>query len=218
LKRAVTRSPTKPDVGHQLSKLQFVNLKAQNNKYLPRQKQKMDTQPRSLRELFADAEHDRKGLEMPGESTTSAAFQENLANAIATYEECLKVASRVSLFSPNETLEDINSGDLQYLLINFHLAELTLKITGGDRKSYLEKARAFYERFLKLLDMYDMLSKVDAKLYEQYMDNPNSFSTASINDAVARRDTKIARFKEEKELKRKLDVSLHNFLLLASSS
>jgi immunoglobulin-binding protein 1 len=168
----------------------------------------MDTQPRSLRELFADAEHDRKGLERPGESTTSASFQENLANAIATYEECLKVASRVSLFSPNETLEDINSKDLQYLLLNFHLAELTLKITGGDRKGYLETARTYYERFLKLLDMYDMLSKADSKLYEQYLDSPNSFSTASTSDAVARRDTKIARFKEEKELKRKLDVCL----------
>jgi immunoglobulin-binding protein 1 len=166
----------------------------------------MDTQPRSLRQLFSDAEHDRKGLERPGESTISAAFQENLANAIATYEECLKVASRVSLFSPNETLEDINSGDLQYLLTNFHLAELTVKITGGDRKTWLEKARAYYERFLKLLDMYDMLSKADAKLYEQYMDSPNTFSTASTSDAVARRDTKITRFREEKELKRKLDV------------
>lgn len=51
--------------------------------------------------------------------TNSATFQENLSKTIATYEECLKVAEQVSLFSPNETLEDISSNDLQYVAMKF---------------------------------------------------------------------------------------------------
>lgn len=43
-------------------------------------------------------------------------------------------------------------------------------------------------------------------MYEQYRDNPNDFSTASLTDAVARRQTKINRFREEKTLKAKLEV------------
>jgi immunoglobulin-binding protein 1 len=168
----------------------------------------MENQPKSLRALFADAENLRKGFETSGLSPISSEFQETLTSAIATYEECLRVASQVSLFSPNESLEDLNSGDLQYLLINYHLAELTQRITSGDRKANVLKARLFYERFLRLLDTYDVLSRSDSKLYETYTDNPNTFSTASTTDAVARRDTKIARFKEEKELKRKLEVCL----------
>jgi hypothetical protein len=62
--------------------------------------------------------------------------------------------------------------------------------------------------FLKLLDSYDVLSKADAKLYERFRDNPQSFSTASTSDAAARRQTKIARFREEKELRRKLEVRI----------
>ncbi|KAF2143651.1 uncharacterized protein K452DRAFT_267914 [Aplosporella prunicola CBS 121167] len=164
----------------------------------------MEEQPQSLRALFGDAESKRKELENSYDSN-SATFQRNLMSAIATYEECLKVADRVSLFSPNETLEDVSSGDIQYMLIHFHVAELVQRINGGDRKANLLGARRSYDNFLKLLDSYDMLSKSDAKLYERYLEAPNSFSTASTTDAAARRETKIARFREEKAMKAKLE-------------
>lgn len=170
----------------------------------------MDDQARSLRAVFAEAT--RKQSQLTGD-TNSTAFQENLSSAITTFEECLQIASRVSLFSPNETLDDVSSGDLQYMLIHFHLAELVLKITGGDRNSNLARARAHYEQFLKLLDSYDVLPKPDGKMYEQYKEDPQSFSTASKTDAAARRQTKIARFREEKELKRKLEVCSMQCLL-----
>ena len=51
-----------------------------------------------------------------------------------------------------------------------------------------------------------MLSSGDRKLYETYNENPSSFSLAPVNDAAARREVKIARFREEKELKQKLEV------------
>lgn len=98
--------------------------------------------------------------------------------------------------------------------INYHLAELVQKIANTDpsiRKQYLLRARGHYERFLKLLDTYDMLGKADARLFEAYAEDKDSFSTASTRDAAARRDVKIARFKEEKELKRKLEVRLGHF-------
>ena len=66
----------------------------------------------SLKSLFTSAESQRKDIESSWDSNT-AAYQQNLAAAIATYEDCLKLADRLSLFSPNETLEDLTSGDLQ---------------------------------------------------------------------------------------------------------
>ncbi|KAF4541667.1 TAP42-like protein [Lasiodiplodia theobromae] len=163
-----------------------------------------EQQPQSLRALFSSAEAKRKDLEATYDSNSDA-YQQKLSSAIATYEECLKVADRVSLFSPNETLEDVSSGDIQYMIINYHLAELLQRIVGTDRKATLLSARGCYEKFMKLLDSYDVLSKPDAKLYEKYQESPNSFSTASTSDAAARRETKIARFRAEKELKAKLE-------------
>ena len=93
--------------------------------------------------------------------------------------------------------------------INYHLAELVQKVFTPEvsaRKEHLLQARARYELFLKLLDSYDMLSEGDAKLFESYNEDKQNFSTVSTKDAASRRDVKIARFKEEKELRRKLGV------------
>jgi immunoglobulin-binding protein 1 len=103
----------------------------------------------------------------------------------------------------------------RYLAINHHLAELIQRIFNPDislRKANILLARKHYESFLKLLDSYDILSASDVKLFEAYTEDKASFSTANTRDAAARRDAKIARFREEKELKRKLEVRA--FLLL----
>ncbi|KAJ9644700.1 Type 2A phosphatase-associated protein 42 [Coniosporium tulheliwenetii] len=164
---------------------------------------------RNIRSLFAEAETNRKALESSWD-TNSAEYQEKLSATISKYEDCLRIADQVSLFSPNETADDIASGDIQYLLVNFWIAELLLRITGGDRKSHLLNARTSLESFLKLVDSYDLLSPSDSKLLETYQEGPDVFSTASTRDAAARRETKIARFREEKALKQKLEYLQQN--------
>ncbi|KAF2855785.1 type 2A phosphatase-associated protein 42 [Plenodomus tracheiphilus IPT5] len=172
----------------------------------------MADEPQSIRGLFLTAERVRQSL-LSSYEPNSPAYQENLTMTIATYEECLKLAEQVSLFSPNETLEDISSSELQYMAINHHLAELVQKISSIEiavRKQNLLRARTHYEKFLKLLDSYDLLNKADAKLFEAYTEDKANFSTANTRDAAARRDAKINRFREEKELKRKLEYLQQN--------
>jgi immunoglobulin-binding protein 1 len=70
----------------------------------------------SIKSLFSLAESKRNAAEA-ARDTSSSAYRENIAVAIATYEECRQLADRLSLFSPNETLEDIASGDLQYVFV-----------------------------------------------------------------------------------------------------
>jgi hypothetical protein len=97
----------------------------------------------------------------------------------------------------------------RYLALHYHLAELIQRISVLDvslRKGNILLAREHYESFLKLLDSYDILGASDSKLLEAYTEDKANFSTASTRDAAARRDAKIARFREEKELKRKLEV------------
>jgi immunoglobulin-binding protein 1 len=113
--------------------------------------------------------------------------------------------------SSTETRDLALTCDTRYMSIDYHLADLAQKIFTPDiagRKESLIRSQEFYERFLKLLDSYDLLSRPDAKLYESYTEDKRNFSTVSTKDAAARRDIKIARFKEEKELKRKLEVRI----------
>ena len=74
------------------------------------------------------------------------------------------------------------------------------------RKTVLQHAQDAFERFLALSDMYSLLSKGDSRLYERYLDSRTTFTTVAGSDPAARRDTKIARFRQETDLKRKLEV------------
>ncbi|CCU83031.1 TOR signaling pathway regulator (TapA) [Blumeria hordei DH14] len=158
----------------------------------------------SIRALYQSAENQREKLgTLWG---TNDELQDNLAIAISSYEECLKLANSIPLFSSNETLDDITTGDLPYLLINNRLAELINRMPHEDRKSVIKQAKNTYERYLLLLYQCEMLSPEHKKLYELYVQDPDTFSTISTNDPNLRRDAKIAGFKFEKDLKKKLEA------------
>ncbi|KAI9884829.1 MAG: Dicer-like protein 1 [Watsoniomyces obsoletus] len=159
---------------------------------------------RNLREIFEDAERRRESVESPSASSSDE-YPEHLRAAISAYEECRRAVERLALFSPNESVEDISSRDLQYLVIDFHIAELTSRIPRVDRRTTLRDARARYDKFLRLLDAYGLLEGDDKRLYERFQEAPDSFSTATMTDPAARRDTKIARYRQEKALKDKLE-------------
>lgn len=90
--------------------------------------------------------------------------------------------------------------------MSYHLAELLQRSYTSDRVSSLRRALEQYERYLTRLDDYELLNDKDKKLYERYTANPASFSLTPVNDAAARREVKITRFREEKELKQRLQV------------
>ena len=93
------------------------------------------------------------------------------------------------------------------MTLEYHLAELIQRAPSADRETVLRSSLDLYEKFLTRLDEYGILSKSDRKLFEDYMANPSGFTLAPVNDAAARRETKVRRFREEKELKEKLEVS-----------
>ncbi|KAL8732517.1 MAG: hypothetical protein Q9166_002731 [cf. Caloplaca sp. 2 TL-2023] len=159
--------------------------------------------PSSLRTLFETANSQRHKLDTIPDPSTST-YQENLRAAIIAFQQCQQLTERLAIFSPNETEDDISSGDLQYLLINHYIGELLRQDSIASRKPVLDQAKIAYERYLKLLDTYDMLSKADCSLYQRYLSNRDDFSLLSTSDPTARRNTKVARYKQEQEMKLKL--------------
>ncbi|MCJ1399858.1 hypothetical protein MMC11_003061 [Xylographa trunciseda] len=162
----------------------------------------------NIRTLFSKAKDLRKQLESL--QSITQIYQESLQNAISALEECRKLANTVSLFSPNETEEDIPSGDLQYLSIDYFLGDLITKKIAADRKFLLQKAQKAYERYLGLLDTYSILSNSDKKLYERYLESRDAFTLLPSSDISTRRETKITRFKQETDLKQKLEYLSQN--------
>jgi len=75
----------------------------------------MDEQPLSLRAIFVSAESKRKELDASWD-TNAASYQDKLQAAIAQYQQCLQLTDRVAMFSSNESLEDVSTGDIQYVI------------------------------------------------------------------------------------------------------
>ncbi|KAK2746362.1 hypothetical protein FQN57_003244 [Myotisia sp. PD_48] len=168
----------------------------------------MGDSPESLQSLFKSAKAHKKALEVA--ETNSPAFHEQFSFAVSALEQCQNLITQVSLFSPNESIDDVTTGDLQFLTLHYLLAELLQRSFGNDRLDILRRTRLEYEKFLELVDQYGILSDSDKKLYERYLESPDSFSLTPTNDPATRRQVKITRYQEEKELKQKLEYLSQN--------
>ena len=85
----------------------------------------------NIKTLYAQAEK-RKQEVNQAYDRQSTAYHDNLAASIATFEECRVLADRLSLFSSNETVDDIATGDLPYVCSGVyvrHQANPTLVIS-----------------------------------------------------------------------------------------
>ncbi|ERF71570.1 hypothetical protein EPUS_00559 [Endocarpon pusillum Z07020] len=158
----------------------------------------------SLRSLFLSARS--KEAELQHVENSNSAYQELFQLAASTYEECRDLIERLAIFSRNETNEDIATSAIQYLSVDYLLAELLLKAYGSNRQKLLQQASSLLESFLNRLDSYELLSKQNRRLLDQYQENRENFHLASTTDAAERRRVKVARFQEEKSLKTKLEL------------
>lgn len=71
-------------------------------------------EPQTLRTAFADAQKKSKDLAGLWDSSATG-YQDKLVQAIASYQRCLQIIDSISLFSANESVDDITSTDLQYV-------------------------------------------------------------------------------------------------------
>lgn len=78
---------------------------------------------------------------------------------------------------------------------------------GGDRHTSLQRSADLLERFLTRLDNYRLLGAGEHELYERYLEQRSNFRLTSTNNPDEKRNIKIRRHREEKDLKEKLEVS-----------
>lgn len=69
-------------------------------------------QPQNLRTLFTTAKAEKTELEARPDTNTDR-FRNDVSATITKLEECQRLVDVLSLFSSNEPLEDIATGDLQ---------------------------------------------------------------------------------------------------------
>mmetsp|Transcript_24718 Transcript_24718/g.73926 ORF Transcript_24718/g.73926 Transcript_24718/m.73926 type:complete len:371 (+) Transcript_24718:1-1113(+) len=134
------------------------------------------------------------------------ALQQRVADGLAFAEKAAELVSSLSVFSANEELEDINTGDLKYLLLPFLRAELILRIQPEEaagchdvRLKHLRHAAALLEAFLRDLEARRALrAEARAGWEEACADRPL--------DAAASRTLKVSRLRAASRAKKALEA------------
>ncbi|CAG8500633.1 5287_t:CDS:2 [Acaulospora morrowiae] len=168
----------------------------------------------SLNGQFLAGQELYEKIENTSLASSDPVYQEDVKNAILLFSKCAELVSKLNLFSPNETVDDINSVDLRFLLVEAYLGDLTSKLVNDNRVQTLNTAKRYFEQFLRNGDLYEIL-KEDASILDFTLSETPSgvtderFMKQEISekskDAAKRREEKIARFKREKETKARLE-------------
>ncbi|CAG8459055.1 2441_t:CDS:2 [Paraglomus brasilianum] len=155
-------------------------------------------------EEFSQGQQLYTSIEESTLDSVDSGYQNDVKKAIGHFTRCAHLVRELSLFSINETVDDISTTDLKYLLVEAYLGTLHIKLNEGDRLVCLEKAKLYLEQFLENVELYSLISDQDKKYLE-------SVKAQVTGDPAKSRDEKIARAKRKKEIEKELKT-LQSFL------
>lgn len=127
------------------------------------------------------------------EASDSSVDQERLKSGIEALRRCDDMVSKLGLFSSNETVDDVSTTNLKYILVPFYLGELTEKLAKEDRIEILKMSQAQLKEFISICEALDLVPQEEIE-----------FSKLGSTDLAAARAKKIARFKHQKAAEAKL--------------
>lgn len=163
--------------------------------------------PKTLSTLFKEGLDLYNNLGKIDEPTNSLSVQLNVKKAMHSLESATRLVSLTDLFSKNETIDEIATEDLQYMLLPALLGSLSLKLTTGERKDIIDTAEVYFKDFLQRSNNYGMSN------YSFKESDPTSSTAVAtmeqsefdqIKQSVNTRASKIERFREHKHLQSQL--------------
>ena len=156
-------------------------------------------------------------------------YQACVTETIEGFQQVKRMVEELDLFSLNEDLDDVATGDMPYLLLPALLSNLISRISvkeqaniADGRLNIVHRAIKLQREFLCQAEQYDFVSALDKKMIQtssEYVDDDddddndenrhNSNSSRNVNNVKSSlsREEKIQRYKNEKELEDRVKVS-----------
>ncbi|KDQ17901.1 hypothetical protein BOTBODRAFT_29205 [Botryobasidium botryosum FD-172 SS1] len=154
----------------------------------------------SLPELFKSA------LTSASKASTLASNDDDAQESIRRSLANLKVLSdrlnHLSLYSRNETLEDLSTRNLAFMFVPYVACEMQNLVRTKDideRKENIMKAQSHLRQFLATLDDYEIVPNDEKSLFRR--------ESSSAPDPASRRELKIKQYRKEKEIRDKLNAA-----------
>ncbi|PSN47208.1 Immunoglobulin-binding protein 1 [Blattella germanica] len=143
------------------------------------------------------------------EATNSTNIQAQVKRAMLLFEDVTKLISIGGMFSANESIEEVPTKNIRYLLLPALLGTLSLKLCLEDRMNVVETAEVYFRDFLKRCKSYEVIDyEIPEAKQSESTDSTEPSHSGGMPDlaTMAReRNAKIQRYKEQKELESILD-------------
>lgn len=172
----------------------------------------METSTEALEDLYSQA------LKLMHDAETKPRGdrrQELYLQSRRLFERAMDIVESLSLFSDNETVEDITTIDLKYLLVPAYLAKITISAEcSPNRLETFTQAESYMKKFLKRISHYGLGNHLVEKALKSYDCVSSDISQTlfaknsvpnNLESAMRERNEKIERFKKAKELEQKLE-------------
>lgn len=125
-------------------------------------------------------------------------------------EDVTRMVSSAGIFSSNESVEEIDTSNVKFLLLPVLLGTLALKLTSGDRLEIVKTAEMYFRDFLQRCKDYSIKENIEIPPFEN-TEETNSGDTPSFSprnvDMMAmarRRASKIQQYHEQKDLENQM--------------
>nr|XP_046915471.1 immunoglobulin-binding protein 1-like [Dermatophagoides farinae] len=143
-------------------------------------------------------------------STNDPKYQEKVADAIERLEKMTKNINTLAIFSANETMDEIQTEHLKYLLLPALLADFTLKNQRYDRVQVLETGQIYYRDYIQRLNDYQFCDvNLNTNNDEDESKTKSVASSTNQVDLLLRqaqaRESKIQRYRQMKQLESELE-------------
>ncbi|TPX34213.1 hypothetical protein SmJEL517_g03124 [Synchytrium microbalum] len=163
----------------------------------------------SLRTEFSRGKAAYKEVEDSPLASIDPKYQTIVSDCLLNFTKCAFLVRQLSLFSDNEILDDIVTTDLRYILVDYFLGETTLKQVSPklERMQVINVAEMYLSRYLTICDDYAILDSDDAKRWHAMTrkNEDGDLVDSNTTERPPTRDEKIARYKREKETKKRLE-------------
>lgn len=146
-----------------------------------------------------------KGLIDAGSMDSESAPNKSIIEALGILENLQIIIQRVSLFSKNEEVSDIQTSTIPLILVEYYMAKALLQIrttTSLSRNSYVRRALELFRIFLHRCQEYDGLLLKEAlesyRCIEAMLDSRNEEEIPALPPQS--RDDKISNFRKTRNI------------------
>nr|CAD7453264.1 unnamed protein product [Timema tahoe] len=164
---------------------------------------------KKLSDLFDEGFDIFNAISSTSEATNSGKVQAEIKKAMRLLEDATNLVSLVDVFSSNETVDEVATGNIKYFLLPALLGTLSLKLCIEDRMQVVDTAEVYFRDFLKRCNSFAITNiQVPAPRGPDAGQTEEELSLAasrpSLGMMVVERSSKLQRFRDKQELEGQL--------------